>query len=50
MAPDIAESLIECKFRAKEHLCKSMFQDIITEDGLCFTFNLLTHEEMFYNG
>lgn len=50
MAPDATESLLDCKFRNKEQLCEDLFQDIITEDGLCFTFNSLTREDMFYNG
>lgn len=46
----MSESVLECRFRNNQIPCEYLFQDIITEEGLCFTFNSLTYDEMFNNG
>lgn len=50
MSPKMPESLLECTFETGTFPCNEILQDVITEDGLCFTFNALTYENMFYNG
>ncbi|RZB38942.1 ASC domain containing protein [Asbolus verrucosus] len=39
--------ITDCKYLGKSHDCKSLFTPIITDDGLCHTFNLLDRKEMF---
>lgn len=40
-------SLISCTFRTYQGSCETIFQEIITDDGLCFTFNSLTPNSLF---
>lgn len=40
-------SLISCKFRTSYTLCEDIFREVITDDGLCFTFNSLNPDKMF---
>lgn len=40
-------SLISCTFRTYRGYCAQIFQEIITDDGLCFIFNALTPNALF---
>lgn len=45
-APRLNETIFECTFlNNEEKLCK--FEEIMTEEGLCFTFNMLNGDETY---
>jgi len=39
--------LLFCKFRGKVEECTKFFKETITDDGICFTFNMLEAKNMF---
>lgn len=41
------DTLYACSFQAKSSTCYQYFHEILTEEGKCFTFNLLSPEEIF---
>lgn len=47
VAPNISMSIMSCRFRTLAINTDDIFQEIITDDGLCFTFNSLSPESMF---
>lgn len=47
VAPPFNETLVSCTFQNKEELCRDYFQQIITEEGLCYTFNSLESTDIY---
>lgn len=47
LAPTLTETIIFCQFRGENANCSDLFSTIITEDGVSFTFNMISGEEMF---
>lgn len=48
MAPSFDEMLFVCKWRnAPLFTCQNLFTEVLTEEGVCYTFNVLESEEMF---
>lgn len=43
-APDIMQL---CKFRTHEMDCDDIFNEVMTEEGLCFTFNVLNSRDFY---
>jgi acid-sensing ion channel, other len=41
------ESILLCKWRNSMQGCDSFFTEIITEEGFCYTFNVLKSDELF---
>lgn len=41
--------LTNCSFLGQNFSCSRIFQPIITDEGLCFTFNMLSKKDMFTN-
>ncbi|XP_037032181.1 pickpocket protein 28-like [Bradysia coprophila] len=46
-APSSNDTLFVCKIRDIYEDCQPYFHEIMTEDGLCFTFNTLNGSELF---
>jgi amiloride-sensitive sodium channel len=49
VAPPLDEVLFSCKWNSNNESCDSLFTPILTEDGICFTFNTLDRSELFTN-
>lgn len=47
MAPTFNDTMFFCKFRNVEQPCNKLFTEIMTEEGLCFTFNTLSSSELY---
>lgn len=47
VALDLDQTINSCKWNNKNNNCASIFQSTITEDGLCFTFNNLSPEDIY---
>lgn len=45
--PTVSEVLTVCWFRKKSLPCDKIFKRILTDFGFCYSFNLLSHEEIF---
>lgn len=45
MAPSFADTMFQCKF-LDESDCEKLFYPIITEEGLCYSFNALSLSEI----
>lgn len=40
-------TLLACKYRNEMNSCDSMFRETVTNDGICWTFNMFKSNEMF---
>lgn len=49
MAPTFEQTMFYCKFNNKFQDCRNMYSEVMTEEGLCFTFNDFTPNDMFNN-
>lgn len=49
IAPTFAETMRLCKFRNKVEYC-NYFEEIMTDEGLCFTFNMLNANDLYREG
>ncbi|KAF7280748.1 pickpocket protein 28-like [Rhynchophorus ferrugineus] len=49
IAPDFNEMLWSCKYTLLNESCSNFFTPILTEEGLCFTFNMLDRSELLNN-
>lgn len=47
MAPKLNDVFEECYFMERKYDCDFLFQETITEDGLCFSFNTFNSRRMF---
>ncbi|XP_077285575.1 pickpocket protein 28-like [Arctopsyche grandis] len=47
VAPDLQTTLLLCMWRTTMKKCEEIFNPIITEEGLCFTSNMIQPHEMF---
>lgn len=43
----IDDSMLLCKFRNKVTNCSLLFNEVITEKGVCYSFNMLNYHELF---
>ncbi|XP_069695427.1 pickpocket protein 28-like isoform X2 [Periplaneta americana] len=49
-APGLFDVIPFCKWSGTEEECSNIFTPVLTDDGLCYTFNMLSFEQMFKNG
>lgn len=47
LAPTLSDSLSYCSWKAQRVECTDLFKPILTEHGLCFTFNALNSHEIY---
>lgn len=47
LAANFEDTMFMCKFRNDIRMCSDYFQEIMTEEGLCFTFNVLNSKEIY---
>lgn len=50
MAPTFEEAMFYCKLHKDTQPCTRLFSEIWTDDGLCFTFNMLNSKELYHDG
>lgn len=46
-SPSIDDSMVFCRWRRELDICPSFFKPILTEQGLCFTFNALNSRDIY---
>lgn len=46
MAIKMGDSIFACKWRKNKN-CSNLFKPILTEDGICFTFNSLNSHDIY---
>lgn len=46
IAPTFAETVYLCKLQDEYTTCDELFQEVWTDEGLCFTFNLLNGDDI----
>ena len=44
VGPDM---ILFCKFKSELEPCDELFKEVVTDDGICYTFNMLEHSQMF---
>lgn len=47
LAPTLDETFKFCQFGNNIIDCKELFSEIITEEGLCYSFNILNSNELY---
>lgn len=47
LSPTLKDVFSYCEFGNKFFLCEELFSEIITEEGLCYTFNILNSTDLF---
>lgn len=47
VAPQFNETLFHCKYRNFTDTCDKLFHEIVTEEGICYTFNALDGTEVY---
>lgn len=46
MSPGFEDTLLACSLMGEFSTCFKYFHDILTEDGVCYAFNLLSPDEI----
>lgn len=47
MALTMNDTLFNCVWKSKVESCSQFFSPVLTEDGLCFTFNALNSRDIY---
>lgn len=46
-APTLKDVLANCKWRSKQYDCSDLFDEVLTDEGVCFSFNLQNASELY---
>ncbi|KAE8744815.1 hypothetical protein FOCC_FOCC008539, partial [Frankliniella occidentalis] len=49
VAPTLDDAIEECYWQMRRINCSEYFKVVLTEEGVCFTFNALSSKEMYTN-
>ncbi|XP_017770444.1 PREDICTED: pickpocket protein 28-like [Nicrophorus vespilloides] len=49
VAPQFEEVLMMCKWTNMNETCSNLYTTVLTEDGICFTFNMLDRDDIYTN-
>lgn len=49
VAPQFSDVLWQCKWINQNQTCDTLLTPMLTEEGVCYTFNMLDREELFTN-
>lgn len=47
IAPKINSTMFRCTYRSYDLPCKDLFSEVMTDVGLCFSFNMLNSRELY---
>lgn len=47
VAPTFNDTMFFCKWRNENNYCTKFFQPILTEEGVCYTFNVLNSRDIY---
>lgn len=47
VAPGFNDTMFFCKWRNENNYCTAFFQPILTEEGVCYTFNIQNSREIY---
>ena len=47
VAPKLEDIIWWCWWRSNDTICSDLFTSVLTDEGLCYTFNTLSSEQMF---
>lgn len=49
LAPSLNDTMYYCKWRNEFNDCNAIFLPILTEEGICYTFNALNSRDIYTN-
>lgn len=47
IAPTYNDTMFYCKWRNEDNFCDAFFRPILTEEGVCYTFNALNSRDIY---
>lgn len=47
LAPSLSDVMFGCEWAGQLTSCKKLFKEFWTDEGLCFTFNILNASEVY---
>lgn len=49
IAPNFTDTVASCSWNYEMQRCETQFSPILTDEGLCFTFNALNSDDIYTN-
>lgn len=46
-APALSNTLVKCEWRRRNRNCSELFHEVLTDEGICFSFNYLNASELY---